>query len=573
MKRAATLLCLLVLAAGYVFLQTPAPSRELSTLAPGGATLYLEAQDFSALLRDWDASKVKVDWLASDNYAVFSRSNLFQKLGGVYQEYGETAGFLPDLKSVIGLAGTQAALALYDLREVEFLYISRLGQAQFSQSALAAVRGKFEQRQAGGVTFYLRTDPASKRTVAFTTSGGYLFLATRDDLVARALALLAGGSDPSVASEPWYHDATATAQRRGDLRLVMNLDALVKSAYFRSYWIQRNTSALRDYWAGVADVNRSRSDITETRVFLRRSEAAGQARAPADRDDVGRLVALVPTQAGEYKAYNAASAPDPAALIIERLIATPPRQSRDWRYAPSAISPDERPGSEADLETRIDEPPLPVDAGGSSALRAVRTMLQGTGVKALLHVQSSNSAGETFIRTPSVIVLEGAGAWDAAQVRQALSESAGALWTVSAIGAGWTSATFGRQSAERLDGLGTLLFATRGPLLFLGNNPALLSAMLDRAGSTSAAAPATYAAGFRHLRERAAFERMMSALDFTSPQPGMPFGFVPASAAPAFFSGNLASLDRVLATVFEISVTAENHTDTMVQRVVYRIAP
>jgi len=176
MKRAALLVSLMALAAGYVFLQTPAPSRNLAALAPGGAALYLEAQDFGSLLRDWDASKVKADWLASHNYAVFSRSNLFQKLGGVYQEYGQTAGFLPDLKSVIGLAGTHSALALYDLREVEFLYISGVEQAQFSESALAAVRARFEQRQAGGVTFYLRTDPASKRTVAFATAGGYLFL-------------------------------------------------------------------------------------------------------------------------------------------------------------------------------------------------------------------------------------------------------------------------------------------------------------------------------------------------------------------------------------------------------------
>ena len=110
----------------------------------------------------------------------------------MYQEYGETAGFLPDLKSVIGLAGTHSALALYDIREIEFLYVTRMNQTQFARSALADVRDKFEQRQAGGVRFYLRTDPETNRTVAIAVADGYLFLATRDDLIGRALALLAG---------------------------------------------------------------------------------------------------------------------------------------------------------------------------------------------------------------------------------------------------------------------------------------------------------------------------------------------------------------------------------------------
>ena len=57
MKRAITLATLLILGAGYVFLQTPSPGRELSTLVPGGAALSLEAQDFGGLLREWDASK------------------------------------------------------------------------------------------------------------------------------------------------------------------------------------------------------------------------------------------------------------------------------------------------------------------------------------------------------------------------------------------------------------------------------------------------------------------------------------------------------------------------------------
>jgi hypothetical protein len=562
MRRAALVVLLLVLAAGYVFLQTSVPSRDLATLAPGGAVLYLEARDFGALLRDWDTSKVKTDWLASGNYEVFSQSNLYQKLAGVYQEYGTTAGFFPDLKSTIGLAGTHSALALYGLRDVEFLYISRQGPAQFSQSALAAVRGKFEQRQAGGVTFYMRTDPASKRTVAFATAGGYLFLATRDDLVGRALALLAGGSDPSIASEPWYREASTAAPNHGELRLVMNLETLTKSVYFGSYWIQRNVSTVREFWAGAADLTRSPAEFSEARVFLRRPDAAAEPHSDADQTAVRDLIALVPPEAGMYKAFSASSAPDPATLIVNKLISAPPPQAHDWRYAPGAMMLDQPTGSEADLETRIDEPPLPAGAGAADAIGAVRSLVREVGVNAILEVQSSEPSGGTFVRTPAALVLAASGVWNTDEIRQALSSATGALWTVSELGTGWVPGSAGQHTVDRLDGLGVLVFAVRGPRLFVANDPLLLAAILDRAGNTPSGSPIVYAAGFRHARESARYRTVMRALDAANPPGG-----------PAFFSDNLASLCRVFARVSEVSVRAEDRGDRLVQHVVYRIAP
>ena len=211
MKRAILLCAFLLAAATYVYLQqTASPPPRLASFMPGGALVYLEAPEFGRLLRDWDASQVKTDWLASQNYAVFSRSNLFTKLSQVYTEYGDTAGFLPDLKSLIEIAGSQSALALYEIRDVEFLYVSRIAESDVAASPLWAVRAKFEERQAGGVTFYQRTDAATKRTVAFAVAKGYLILGTWEDLVAQSLELLAGSANPTVAGDRWYRDCRGT---------------------------------------------------------------------------------------------------------------------------------------------------------------------------------------------------------------------------------------------------------------------------------------------------------------------------------------------------------------------------
>jgi hypothetical protein len=563
MKKLLLTIALLLSAAGYVFLQTTTPAPRLATFMPSGALLYLEAPDFGRSLRDWNASQLKADWLKSDNYSVFSRSNLFAKLQEVYGQYGDAAGFLPDLKSVIGIAGTDSALALYGIRDVEFLYISRIAEGDLMKSPLWAVRNKFEQRQAGGVSFYLRSDPASKRTVAFVFTKGYLLLATRDDLVAQTLELMAGGGSASIATDRWYRDATAAATARGELRLVMNLQSLVNSVYFRSYWVQRNASVIRQYWAGVADVKRTDGNITETRVFLRAPDAAQP--SAAGSGTVSSLLALVPLDAGMYKASRVNDPSDAAALIVQKLIAPGQQRTRDERYAPSAVSLDSNAGSEADLETRIDEQPWPSDTGLSDSFAATRAMVEKSRVRALLLVQSTSPASGTFVQTPSVIVLEGAEDWDRDSIGTALSAAAGKLWTTSQLGARWVTDASRPQPIARLDGLGTLAFTNRGRLLFLSNDERLLQAVLNRAGTTPPTGSFTYAAGFRHSRERLNYERMMTALDFTSHPANVD------AAQPTFFSGNIASLSRVVANVSEIRVTEEERSNMTIETVLYQM--
>lgn len=565
MKKFVLFAAILIAVAGYAFFQTGNAAPDLARYMPGGALIYLDAPDFGRLLRDWDGSQVKADWLASANFAVFARSNLFSKLTDVYGQYGTAAGFRPNLKSLTEMAGTDSALALYDIREVEFLYVSRMAESEVVSSPLWAVRPIFQERQAGGVTFYLRTDPSSKRTVAFAFTKGYLILATRDDLVAQSLELLAGGGNPSIAADRWYHDAVAQASEHGELRMVMNLESLVESVSFRSYWVERNVSAIRQYWTGIADVERTGGGITETRAFLR---APGSV-APANSAAVANLLALVPPEAGTYKVSEIADSAAAAGVIVGKIIGSPAARSGDWLAAPYAVSPDNPAGSEGDLETRIDEQPLPADTGVSDSLAAVRSMVEKGGARAWLLVESSAAPG-TFVQMPSVVVLESPTAWDRNAVRTAFGDAAGKLWTTSQLGAGWTAGTAGRHPIDRLDGLGSVLVSTSGPLLFLSNDAPLLSAVLDRAGAPSATAALSYAAGVRLRGERANYERIMTALDFTSVTPGFGVFPPPGFAAPQFFSGNIASLTHVFSKLVEIQVTGEERGATTIQKVIYR---
>lgn len=548
-----------LLLAGVAWLQVaPARARALAEWIPAGSLLYLEAKDFNGLLREWQQSKTKGTWLKSSNYAAFAESNLFQKLNGMYEEYGRAASFVPGLPELVQIAGGESGLALYDAREMQFVYVTKLANAAVTQSALWSARTKFEQRVAAGRTFYLRRDAESGKTVAFAFADDWLVIATREDLMARTLALQAGAGEARLADESWYRDATGASSQAGDVRMVLNLATLVYNTYFRSYWIGRNVAELKGFRSEVADLDRAAAQWTERRVMLRVIEAPG-GDLPVDASDgqrraLAQLVGLAPAEAGVYRAW---ADPDPGAmagLIEEKLLYPEVRGSGERRFAPDA--PDQSPaGGEGDLETRIDTPPLPVGVDSSAGRRAIRDLLQARVVEAAMEVQSSAlPAGADFVNMPCVLVFEATEDWDGAAVKRVLSEALGDRVSTGGLGVQWT----GGDTAQ-VDGLAPLQVAARGRLLFLGNDAGMLAAVADKAvGTLATAGDATYVAAFRHVRERANYRRIMRAL--WSGQSGR---------APAFFYANLGSLSDVFEYVNAVEISRAEKGDRVTENVRY----
>src|SRR6267143_1931375 len=227
MKRAATLLFVSIasIGASWAAFQALAPEpAPLSRYVPAGSLLYLQAKDFSALLGDWNASAQKASWVKSKNYEVYSRSRLFLRLQGTSDQFAAAAGLPPDMNFLTQVAGAQSALALYNIGKLEFLYVTKLPSASSMQSTLWQTRAKFETRGVAGVTFYVRRDPESGREVAFAVNGDYLILATREDLLAGAIQLMAGSKDRrTIEAEQWWSQSVAAAGPAGDLRMVLNL--------------------------------------------------------------------------------------------------------------------------------------------------------------------------------------------------------------------------------------------------------------------------------------------------------------------------------------------------------------
>ncbi len=525
--------------------QAPQP---LPGLFPAGALLYLEARDFATLVADWNGSAEKRAWFSGASYQAFSRSRLFLRLGQAQDEFAAAAGVPPDYALLGSVAGGNSALAIYDIGNLEFLYITHLASARAMDTALWKARGSYQTRRAGGVDYYVKENTASHRLAAFAYAGDVLLIATREDLISGALELLARQTRPAIASEKWFADVTqAAAPGTQDLRLVYNMDRLLSSSHFRAYWVQRNTTELGQYSSGLADLERTSGEVRERRVLLRSNAAPGI----DDETAAGQVLALVPDDAGFYRAWIRPNVGRAEKWIEEKLFAAGPRPAVEQKQAP-AVQNTADAGAEQDLETRIDEAPL-ADDRSAAAFQALRARLAATPLDAMLTVESTR-AGNVFVGTESAIVLLARQDWNAVAIREAMAQAAGSLWSVAALGA--------------LDGLGKLAVSIDGRWLIVGTSTDLVNAIVSRK-NRPAVAGAAYAAGWRHARELPNFERMTRMIDFPQIAPGVG----DQAREPMFFSENLASFGRALQRVQSAEMAIHDAGSMVRETVVYRLTP
>lgn len=551
-------LSFLAIAAGvaamlYWALAQPAP-QPMARLFPSGALLYVEAKDFNALLGDWNGSAEKRDWLASVNYDVFSRSQLFLKLGNAQSEFATAAGVPADYAMLTSIAGSNSALAIYDLGKLEFLYITHLPSARALSTALWKARATYQTRHAGAFDYFVKEDKSTHRLAAFAYAGDTLALATREDLIAGALQLMARDSVPSVASEPWFTQSIeASGANQGDLRLIYNMTALLRAPQFRSHWIQRNSPDLRQFSAGLTDLDRSSAEIRERRILLRASSEP----AVSDEGPAGQLLASIPDDAGSYRVLLHPTAAQATDWIEDKLFPHTAAAPPDSRFAPG-VEETQNAGTELDLETRIDQRPL---AQNRDYLRPLRDRLNQAKIDAILEISSTRvDADRVYVEPHSAIVLLAAAAWNSDQMQNALGASAEALWSNSSA-ATWRT---GAGGIRELEGLGQLSIAIDGKWLIISDSAEMVNSVFGRRNRT-AIAGAAYAAGWRQAREFPNYERMMTLIDFPnhSSEPG----------APAFFSADLASLGRALKRLDQTTIVMHDQGTMLRESVVYKLNP
>ena len=546
---------------------------DLPSLFPDNALLYIEAKDFRTLLQDWNTSEEKRVWLKGDDYSAFSRSRLFQRLSQAQDEFSAAASIPTDSNLLSSAAGAESALALYDIGNLQFVYVTRMEQARIEATPLWQVRDKFEQRTEGSAQFYVHVDQQSNRTAAFAARDGWLILATRDDLVAGVLDRLQGAHPHSLPDEPWFADSIKQATgSAGDLRMVLNLEKLVPSPYFRSYWVQRNITEMKPYRAALSDLRRARENYREDRILLRNPSANA-----TSSGDVQPLLALAPDDAVFSSAQASPSADIVLTELRENLLdLKPTRQQAGWSAAPAAINT-ENAGSASMLEERIDVAPVIVVQ--SDPYQPLRAMLAAAQPSAMLQVYATRSASDQmFVAIDRAVVLQSTSSWNESDLQSAISTALRPGLTASQLGIEWTQRTGKNGEYSFLTGQVSLYMAVRDNQLFLSSSESLLDALLSRQKAPAhpqAAGGITYAAVFSHTaREQQLFRKLVNRLDTaghsnTAAANSDAEGDSADGQTPSFFSGNIASLSRMFSRVDRETIEERDRGAQVTQTVVY----
>ncbi len=533
------------------------PTAPLPSLFPAGALLTIEAKDFAAQLSDWSASDEKAAWLGSDNYEVFSRSKLFIRLKEAQSEITQAAG-LPTLDTaalLTAIAGERSALAIYDIGELRFLYMTEKPRAEAIQNALWQARADFEPRSAAGQQFFVRNSQENGREIAFAVVGDRFLLATSADLLAGSLELLGGGARPNVAAEAWYQEPTAEAASVGDIRLVYNMRTLARTSHFRSYWIPQNITEMASFRSGVVDLDRSAEEVRERRVLLREEAAeaeAGESRAAA-------LARLAPPDAGFFRASAHPTAQEAVTLLREKLL-SPSGADGTRHFSAPSVPTESVVGSESQLETRIDQAPPEIqraefDAGVLGDLFTTQELQA-----ALLVYQGSAEVPWPGHRT--AVAFEASGAWPQGETLAAIARSGSGLWTMSGVGASWAQ----DGATYQMTGLKPLFAALDDDLLVVADDRALLEAILARRNQPAATGEAAAIAEWRRAGLEQPFEELFQRLEHQSSG-----GYRGPGRQPDLFSENIASLSRALFGVSSMRIERTEQADRRLESVLYEL--
>ena len=354
------------------WLQTTGSDIDIATLLPPGAMIYLESQDFLGQLQRWSDSGVKQRWLASANFSEFEKSRLYLRLKDRLQEFNSLAGLSTDLPLIRSLAGKQAGLGLYGVRDLEFVFVTKIPTSSFEQGPFFQQRARYEQRSAEGGAYFARSGPNG--AIAFAVRRGYFFLATRESLLRTALHNFGvASSRERLSAEPLFQESQTALARSGDVWMYLNMGLVQESRYFRNEWLYRNLEETGRYRAGAVRLGMQAGQYKEERQFLLKEDVTG----PAAIDPV-----LLQGLPGNLELVRAETAtPKAIAAALHEALLNPLRQrdqtlSLTRREDPYETAPLLKTDNRYFLQ--IDEPAPAVENRQEAQRREIQLMLGRT---------------------------------------------------------------------------------------------------------------------------------------------------------------------------------------------------
>ena len=257
------------IAASQINRQPFAPAEEL----PREALVYVQIEDLPALVKLWNESDFKNKYLESENFRELKNRHLGLKLASRWEEFSTAAGFPIDLETLGALAETKAAVALYDIGKLEFVFIAPVSDEIFAATKFVQNQDKFAAETLSDGTIIYRANVEADRgrqrqQLVFTHLKNRFVAATSEKLLAQTLDNINEKSAKNrLIDEPAFKILSEKTEPH-TATVWVNQSALNDDYYFKQYWLMSDVSELKNIRAGIFDFEMQEGKFVERRKFL-----------------------------------------------------------------------------------------------------------------------------------------------------------------------------------------------------------------------------------------------------------------------------------------------------------------
>ena len=552
---------LIICAALFVYARTRSNKTAfgLAEDFPRGALVYAQFKDLPGLIKQWDQSRLKQQYLDTTNYKEFQHHHLALKLIERSEEFNSALGFPLDATAISGAADTSAAVAIYDIGRLDMVFIAPISDDKMAATKFFNFKEQFEETElSDGTTYYRHEFQADrgrqKQVFAFATAKGKLILATNEQLLLRAIANINGKSPKDRLSDDPAFNTLSRIMNPHFVTVWVDQAKLNDDYYFKHYWLMQNVAELKLMRAGMFDLERQDDQWIERRDFLPTGKLTRKnSQVPAP--EVARLQSQIPDDVPFLKIQSLGDDPSVTAnLIHDALLDRRSEQARrgnSWSWTSyddsefySACNEDSEdydryayPGPEYDstIDDQYDARISRNEEPGENPLREelehqFEQQLQNAigpthPIAAIVATSPHTITGPLFVefRRVAILTLQAPANLNRQILEDAISKAVQSRLTVAGPGVNlkWADHEANDRSWRELElpMLGwRFCYALRDRELLIGNSPELLTSILDApnrtpASSTQSAASLDNLTIIRLDQRKQAFDDIVGKLD------------------------------------------------------------
>jgi len=604
----------------YAETRPTAGPYQLADDLPRGALVYAQFKDLPALLKQWDQSVLKQQYLGSANYSQFQHRHLALKLVQRWTELNDGLGFQLDTASLGEAAEAGAAIAVYDIGRLDLVFVAPLSEEKLALTSFFKSKTQFEETELPDGTIWYRRDVEAdhgrqKQVLGFATIKGRFVLATSERLLLETIANINGRNTKDRLSADPAFKTLAGIMAPHFATIWVDQARLNDDWYFKHYWLPQNVAQLKGIRACIFDLEMQDGKWIERRDFLTAEKNARVAVAMS-ASDTQRLRAMVPEGVAFLKLQSLKSQPALAATLIRDTLLDRTARHREhrkglWSWQSydddsfySSDSEEEAVGDHythlnSDYDAAINDPrdarltdkqypgPNPLSeqieaqflSGLERAMGPAQPLLAAVATNP--HAISGPLFGE-FQRV-AIVTLQTPENLQRDALESAIATAVQGRLTVTgaSVELKWVSHEEGSHAWRELPMplLGwKLCYMQRGPELILSNSPALMTAVLATADKNSTAESHSEPAlddltVIRLDQRKQAFDDILGVLDAEElkrrqeAQKQNPNAAADQSAQ--FFSGEIGSLLDVAANVRRVEIRRSSFANRLHEEIDY----